>query len=373
MMSGCRVCGKTATTGGRKTYDTMSMQEGRSPHIHCHPCHKFLQLLAGKVNLRFHPRQPNNRSGKKASVVYWSANDARPLFNQLWVDLDTRLLNNPEKHAEIATYLSTPSNKSVYQGIDGIYRPPISIDSLIEELGNNKSHDKFLRELWAIDGGPAQTLEEKLDLLVGMMGELNLTGQGIAKELNLSWLKSCQMKMCDAKRKQYKLELFEKKNAEFARKIEKFMKLGPDMPSSLANAMARNTIPQAEAAQIFRDGWHQEPLTTKIMDELLTGKLNFENASWMQQNVNHERMIQAILEGEMDLDVAKHLLNIGFGDNPLATAAILDGNDIELVASMYGIVLPVVEEVVEEEPEVEVEPEPEKEDIKQWGGRFDQD
>jgi hypothetical protein len=300
------------------------------------------------------PIASNNSAWRGKIAMIWNGLDARNALKHIWGDLRSRILQNPTECAKIAKDLA--KHKKVYQGIENILPPPTCIDSLIKELGDNKSHDKFLNKLAAIDIGI--TIEEKLDLLSSLEESLVTTKENL-------WLIDIQAEMC-------RVIIAKRKKEDIEKKMNTIMKLGPDMPESLASAMARETIPQAQAAQIFREGWHREPLTTKIMKFLLAGKLNFENASWMQKNLNHEQMIQALLEGKMDLEVAKHLLNIGFGDNPLATAAILEGNDIELVASMYGIVLPVVEGVIEDVPEVEAVPEPVVvEETPEWRGRFD--
>ena len=273
------------------------------------------------------------------------------------------------------------SRKEVYQGIEAYVKgdrrhkrqaivPPTSVDSLIEALGPNmKNHDKFLRELSEITDDDCNP-EDKLDPLRALMRKWRNAG---GNEVTDPWLSKIQQKKIRDAEKDVIAEIDRRKAEEIERRREKFSKLGPDMPQSLADAMATDMIPQNQAVQIFREGWHRDALTSKIMGALLTGDLDFETASWMQQNANHERLMNALLEGEMDFDVAKHLFTIGFGVNPDATGAVLDGNEIELVAAMYGITLPVVEEEIEQEPEVEVEPEPVIEETREWRGRFDED
>lgn len=170
----------------------------------------------------------------------------------------------------------------------------------------------------------------------------------------------------------------ELKKVEQVLLIERYMKLGPDMPRILAEAMAKETLPMEQASQIFREKWHLEPLTNEIMTHLLAGKLDYENASWMQQNAKHEKMVKAILNQDadkpsIDLDVAKHLINIGLGEYPAATEAIIEGNTIELVASMYGISLPETKEQVEKEPVMEIETETSSavDNNPEWSDRFD--
>ena len=72
------------------------------------------------------------------------------------------------------------------------------------------------------------------------------------------------------------------------------MKLGPDMPVQLAEAMAAEKIPQTQAAQIFREGWHRDDLTFQIMTLYLNGDLSFENVfmdAIPNSICNHERLI----------------------------------------------------------------------------------
>ena len=238
-------------------------------------------------------------------------------------------------------------------GISQRWRPDArsTISSLVEALGNEmENHIDFLNHL------RSRTLNQFT----------NYSNNPFYYQIQR------QMIRLDSKNHQ------EQKKIEQALLIERFMKLGPDMPRILAVAMAKETLPMEQASQIFREKWHLEPLTNEIMTHLLAGKLDYENASWMQQNAKHEKMVKAILNQDadkpsIDLDVAKHLINIGLGEYPAATEAIIEGNTIELVASMYGISLPETKEQVEKEPLVEIETETSSavENNPEWGDRFD--
>ena len=342
------------------------------PAFYCGSCVDYFMFLRDREPTRFGQDYEWLEKGRllpnclSAFEEEWDIfrNNFKELENQrgggsLWWLDEASVRKRPKHQQEQAQQLET----MLTGGIAGLV-PPISIREIRQ---NGALQYVFCHKL--------RDLEDSID-----RQSVNTVAWGdcqdklkaqLPRNTGNKWIDELQTEMVEELLAKYLKRKMKFESEEYEKRVEQFMKLGLDMPEVLARAMANEIIPQAEAAQIFREGWHREPLTTKIMDELLTGKLNFENASWMQQNVNHEQMIQALLDGEIDLDVAKHLLNIGFVVNPLATAAVLDGNDIELVASMYGIVLPVVEEVIEEVPEVEIVSEPMVEETKEWGGRFD--
>ena len=122
--------------------------------------------------------------------------------------------------------------------------------------------------------------------------------------------------------------------------FRKFMKLGPEMPEKLARAMASGIILQNQAAIIFREGWHRKPFTDKLIDALIDRELIFETALWLKKHSKHEVMTQAIFDNCFEIKEAEYLFSIGFEELPDATAAIVEGNDLDLVASMYNVQLP---------------------------------
>ena len=355
----------------------------------CGKCATFCKSLVATISnqgARRIDRSGRQRHGRRQRV--WSpspenfdTNLASNYFTEMWRELETEIQQYTIGQPIVLERLI--AGKEIYEGIEAyingrqlrgrrskqqVINPPTSVDSLIEALGPNmKNHDKFLGELSEITDDGCNP-EDKLDPLRALMRKWRNAG---GNELTDPWLSKIQQAKIRAAEKDVIAEIDRRKAEEIERRREKFSKLGPDMPQSLADAMATDMIPQNQAVQIFREGWHRDALTSKIMGALLTGNLDFETASWMQQNANHNRLMNALLDGEMDFDVAKHLFTIGFGGNPDATGAVLDGNEIELVAAMYGITLPVVQEEIEQEPEVEVEPV--VEETKEWRGRFDED
>ena len=355
----------------------------------CGKCTTFCKSLvatisdqgARRVDRSSRERHGHRRRNWSPSPENFDTNAAANYFNEIWRELETEI--QQYKIGQPIVLERLIAGKEIYQGIEAyikygrwrrseqqVINPPTSVDSLIEALGPNmNNHDKFLVELSVITDDDCNP-KDKLDSLRALMRKWRNAG---GNELTDPWLSKIQQAKIRAAEKDVIAEIDRRKAEEIERRREKFSKLGPDMPQSLADAMAIEKIPQSQAAQIFREGWHRDDLTFEIMTLCLNGDLSFENASWMQKNSNHERLISGILSGKMDLDLAKHLFTLGFGENPDATGAILDGNEIELVAEMYGITLPVVQEEIEQEPEVEVEPEPVVEETKEWRGRFDED
>jgi hypothetical protein len=318
-----------------------------------------------------------DQKGRKKYRAEWvNLRDIDQMFYKIWDMLrndllnykvgDSEFLNNLIANQRFYGYTLTYVDK--YPRKMGRLSPPISVDTLIEILGPNmEKHDFFLKSL----------LERSNDLVNDANPDTRVLSKSLGKLFNNSesnsWYREIQRILINNAIRKIELRIKEKETARINERKEKFMKLGPDMPVQLAEAMAAEKIPQTQAAQIFREGWHRDDLTFQIMTLYLNGNLSFENASWMQNNSNHERLISGILSGRMDLDLAKHLFILGFGENPDATGAILDGNEIELVAEMYGISLPSVEETIVEEPEIEIESKANAEGNNEWGGRFDGD
>ena len=344
----------------------------------CGECAGFCKLLVATISDKGARLNRGRQRNRSPSPETFGTDTAANYFNKIWRELEMEIQQYTIGQPIVLQRLI--AGKEIYQGIEAYIKggrgrhskqlnPPTSVDSLIEALGPNmKNHDKFLGELSEITDDDCNP-EDKLDPLRALMRKWRNAG---GNEVTDPWLSNIQQAKIRAAEKVVIAEIDRRKAEEIDRRREKFRKLGPDMPQSLADAMATEMIPQNQAIQIFREGWHRDTLTSNIMDALLKGNLDFETASWMQQNANHDRLMNALLEGKMDFDVAKHLFTIGFGGNPDSTGAVLDGNEIELVAAMYGITLPVVQEEIEEEPEVEVEPEPVVEETQEWGGRFDE-
>ena len=154
-------------------------------------------------------------------------------------------------------------------------------------------------------------------------------------------------------------DLFREINAEIERldvierekTILRFMKIGPDMPEYLAEAMADELISQQEAAEIFRNGWHRNDVSSKVLAAFLRSKtpvknsnqetlsLDFQTAQWLHSHHEHNSLILAIINSEMKIETARELLNSDFHKFPDATNAIVAGNPVETVAMMYGIIL----------------------------------
>jgi hypothetical protein len=148
-------------------------------------------------------------------------------------------------------------------------------------------------------------------------------------------------------------------------RIEQYMKLGPDMPQMLAEAMADEILPQPQAAEIFRTGWHQNDVSNEVLTKLLhclrekdnisqympnkrhisteqkktqdTFNIDFQTAKWMHENSEHGSLILAVLNDDIEFENAKMILSTGFQKYPDATNAIVAGNPIDTVAMMYGI------------------------------------
>ena len=313
---------------------------------------------------------------KKRRAEWVNLTDIDQMFHQIWTMLRDDLLNYKVGDSEFLNNLITNQRFYGYTLSYGDrYRrkmarlsPPISVDTLIEILGPNmEKHDFFLKSLSELSN----------DLVNDANPDKMVLSRSLRKLINNSesnsWYTQIQGILINNSIRKIELRIKEKETARINERKEKFMKLGPDMPVQLAEAMAAEKIPQTQAAQIFREGWHRDDLTFQIMTLYLNGDLSFENASWMQNNSNHERLISGILSGRMDLDLAKHLFILGFGEHPDATGAILDGNEIELVAEMYGISLPSVEDTIVEEPGIEIEAKANAEGNNEWGGRFDVD
>ena len=313
---------------------------------------------------------------KKRRAEWVNLTDIDQMFHQIWTMLRDDLLNYKVGDSEFLNNLITNQRFYGYTlPYTGKYRryrsnlsPPISVDTLIEILGPNmEKHDFFLKSLSELSN----------DLVNDANPDKMVLSRSLRKLINNSesnsWYTQIQGILINNSIRKIELRIKEKETARINERKEKFMKLGPDMPVQLAEAMAAEKIPQTQAAQIFREGWHRDDLTFQIMTLYLNGDLSFENASWMQNNSNHERLISGILSGRMDLDLAKHLFILGFGEHPDATGAILDGNEIELVAEMYGISLPSVEDTIVEEPGIQIEAKANAEGNNEWGGRFDVD
>lgn len=165
-----------------------------------------------------------------------------------------------------------------------------------------------------------------------------------------------------------RLEVLERQNT-----IDRFMKIGPDMPDYLAEAMADEIISEQEAAEIFRNGWHRNDVSSEVLAAFLRSKtpmkntllrsktpvknnneqsliLDFQTAQWLHAHNEHDSLILAILRSEMDMEAARELLNSDFRNHPNATNAIVAGNPIETVAMMYGIISQPIEAEEETSP-----------------------
>lgn len=154
-----------------------------------------------------------------------------------------------------------------------------------------------------------------------------------------------------------RLEVLERQNT-----IDRFMNIGPDMPEYLAEAMADEMISEQEAAEIFRNGWHRNDVSSEVLAAFLRSKtpvknnneqsliLDFQTAQWLHAHHEHDSLILAILRSEMDMEVARELLNSDFRNHPNATNAIVAGNPIETVAMMYGIISQPIESEEETSP-----------------------
>lgn len=144
--------------------------------------------------------------------------------------------------------------------------------------------------------------------------------------------------------------------------ITRFMNIGPDMPRYLAEAMADEMISEQEAAEIFRNGWHRNEVSSEVLAAFLRSKtpvknnneqsliLDFQTAQWLHAHHEHDSLILAILRSEMDMEAARELLNSDFRNHPNATNAIVAGNPIETVAMMYGIISQPIESEEETSP-----------------------
>lgn len=144
--------------------------------------------------------------------------------------------------------------------------------------------------------------------------------------------------------------------------ITRFMNIGPDMPRYLAEAMADEMISEQEAAEIFRNGWHRNDVSSEVLAAFLRSKtpvknnneqsliLDFQTAQWLHAHHEHDSLILAILRSEMDMEAARELLNSDFRNHPNATNAIVAGNPIETVAMMYGIISQPIESEEETSP-----------------------
>ena len=137
--------------------------------------------------------------------------------------------------------------------------------------------------------------------------------------------------------------------------ITRFMNIGPDMPRFLAEAMADDLISQQEAAEIFRNGWHRNEVSSEVLAAFLHSKtpvknnneqslsLDFQTAQWLHSHHEHNSLILAIINSEMKIETARELLNSDFRNHPDATNAIVAGNPVETVAMMYGIIIQPIE------------------------------
>ena len=350
----------------------------------CQKCHRFAEWLISMTteptprDRRARMAAQRKRKGQKKPSASWvDFNEVKGMFNMTWNKLrkdllsykvgDPEFLNNLIANQRFYGYTLTYEDK--YRGSkETRISPPISVDTLIEILGPNmEKHDLFLTSLSELSNDLVNSANPDKRVVFESLRTLH------DKSESNSWYREIQENFIGNAYKEIEFRIQENEAARINERKEKFMKLGPDMPVQLAEAMATEKIPQSQAAQIFREGWHRDDLTFEIMTLCLNGDLSFENASWMQKNSNHERLISGILSGKMDLDLAKHLFTLGFGEHPDATGAILDGNEIELVAEMYGISLPSVEETIVEEPEIVNEPKANAEGNNEWGGRFDVD
>jgi hypothetical protein len=179
-----------------------------------------------------------------------------------------------------------------------------------------------------------------------------------------------------------RLDVLERQNT-----IDRFMKIGPDMPEYLAEAMADKLVSQQEAAEIFRNGWHRNDVSAEVLAAYLRSKtpvknsneqtliLDFQTAQWLHSHHKHNSLILAVVNSEMKIETARELLNSDFQNFPDATNAIVAGNPIETVAMMYGIILQPIESE-EDSPPISPPQEANKEGPsssknKEWVREFD--
>ena len=329
----------------------------------CKTCDEFFswagKLLGKNVNLKMNlDRSKTDLDHRRAYAT---------VVNYAWSELAKDIMQWEEEVTPRPTkeIFGLDSGERIYEG-SGL----LGIDWTRSSIGENRTISSLVEAL-------GDEMENHIDFLNDLRSATDMNRADLyphAERTTNYFYQRIHSKMIQEERIQRR----ELKKVEQVLLIERYMKLGPDMPRILAEAMAKETLPMEQASQIFREKWHIDPLTNEIMTHLLAGKLDYKNASWMQQNAKHEKMVKAILNQDadkpsIDLDVAKHLINIGLGEYPAATEAIIEGNTIELVASMYGISLPETVELVEKEPVIEIETETSSavENNPEWGDRFD--
>lgn len=256
------------------------------------------------------------------------------------------------------------------ESLDNLY---ISHKALQEELVSicqqtaplNEKFQSIEKKIQKINPQHRQLIKQNnLDVIVARHTSAELP-YGTILPKNAPWdlyLQKIQFSFRDFFAKPIKLEIKRLNMLNRENSITRFMNIGPDMPRYLAEAMADEMISEQEAAEIFRNGWHRNDVSSEVLAAFLRSKtpvknnneqsliLDFQTAQWLHAHHEHDSLILAILRSEMDMEVARELLNSDFRNHPNATNAIVAGNPIETVAMMYGIISQPIESEEETSP-----------------------
>lgn len=256
------------------------------------------------------------------------------------------------------------------ESLDNLY---ISHKALQEELVSicqqtaplNEKFQSIEKKIQKINPQHRQLIKQNnLDVIVARHTSAELPYWAILPK-NAPWdlyLQKIQFSFRDFFAKPIKLEIKRLNMLNRENSITRFMNIGPDMPRYLAEAMADEMISEQEAAEIFRNGWHRNDVSSEVLAAFLRSKtpvknnneqsliLDFQTAQWLHAHHEHDSLILAILRSEMDMEAARELLNSDFRNHPNATNAIVAGNPIETVAMMYGIISQPIESEEETSP-----------------------
>lgn len=95
-------------------------------------------------------------------------------------------------------------------------------------------------------------------------------------------------------------------------------------------------VPGEKVLQLWESDWRKQypnddPLIKRILS--VDNTLSVEDGKWLnEKRSDHERLVFACIDGVVETDFAKALLDGGFDDHPDAVIDVLDGGEPELIA-----------------------------------------
>lgn len=121
-------------------------------------------------------------------------------------------------------------------------------------------------------------------------------------------------------------------------KAQPYIDAGLDETFAIAIAQGVNSD---RVIRLWEADWRKQypdddPLIRRILSP--EDYITTEDGEWLNgKRSDHERLVLACIDGVVDIDFAKALLDGGFDKHPAAVINVLDGGEPELIATIRGL------------------------------------